>query len=266
MLLRVVLYAGLPALILGVISRVELQPALALLPVSAGLTILVTGLIAWRIGRLLALPRAALGVFVTGPMIMNMALEYPFVLATWGEAGVARLAMFDFGNGLLTLTLTYVVAGLYGDRAGNWRKVMTGVASFPPFLALMLALVVNLSGLVLPVALTDTLRWIGETLILLVMVALGIHLDVGMLHAPPVLAAIGLRLGLGLSLGWLWTEAFDLHGLERTVLLFGAVAPVGFNTLVYASLHNLDREFAASIVSLSLLLALLYLPVLLFLL
>jgi len=81
-----------------------------------------------------------------------------------------------------------------------------------------------------------------------------------------VLLAVALRPLLGLALATLWVAAWELEGLTRAVVLLGAAAPAGFNTLVFASLHGLDREAAAATVSLSFAAALLYLPLLLLLL
>src|SRR5690606_24815057 len=123
------------------------------------------------------------------------------------------------------------------------------------------ALTINLSGLGLNETLAQALNGIGTISILLVMVALGVHFKPRRVRSALILYPILLRVGLGLALGWLWVLLLDLDGLTRSLVLFGAVAPVGFNTLVFASLEKLDEEFAAGVVSLSVLISLFYLPV-----
>lgn len=265
-LLRLVVVIGLPALILGSLSRIQLTPSLALLPISAMLTILVTGPIAWLIGRRLRLERATLGSFVVGAMIMNLAFEYPFVLLAWGHEGFAYLALLDFGNGLLVLTFVYALACWFGGRAQDWQRVVRSLLAFPPFWALLAALGINAAGIPIPVSGLAALQWLGAGLVLLVPLALGMYFNPRLIRSRALLAAIGLRVGLGLCLGGLWVSLFDLQGLHRSIVMLGTAAPVGFNTLVYASLEGLDREFAASMASVSLLLALVYLPVFIYLL
>nr|NIR97194.1 hypothetical protein [Gammaproteobacteria bacterium]NIV19872.1 hypothetical protein [Gammaproteobacteria bacterium] len=239
------------------------SPSLALLPLSAVLTILVLWRVSAFAGKRLALSRQTLGTFVVGAMIMNLAVEYPFVLAAWGDDGIARLALFDFGNGVVTLTFTYALACWYGAGGGRVTRTLRGLAAFPPFWALVIALAMNGSGVSLPDPVHEAVAAFGRYAVLLVMVALGIHFDLRQVPMRPALTAIALRCGVGLLLGWAWVSVFALEGLARSVVLVGTAAPVGFNTLVFASLENLDRELAAGIVSLSLLLAMVYLPVLL---
>jgi predicted permease len=81
-----------------------------------------------------------------------------------------------------------------------------------------------------------------------------------------VALAVALRVGLGFLFGLLWVALFQLEGLLRAVVLIGCAAPVGFNALVFSAQHHLDKDFAASITSVSLLLGLFYLPLMLYLL
>lgn len=265
-LLRLVAYVGIPALTLVSIARAELHAVFALLALAAALTVLVTSAVAWGIGRLLQLARPTLGVFVIGPSIMNLAVEYPFVLAVWGQEGFAQFVFLDFGNSMLVLTYLYALATWFGGHGRNGRAILKRIAVFPPIWALGLAIALNLGGIELSPVLADGLHAIGSFAVMLVMVALGVYFEPRRIRSAVILVPIALRVALGLMLAYAWVELLQLDGLARTLVLFGAIAPVGFNTLVFASLEKLDEEFAASMVSLSLLLALLYLPVVLLLL
>jgi len=72
-------------------------------------------------------------------------------------------------------------------------------------------------------------------------------------------------MGLGLLLGWLLTLIFGITGMTRTIIIASSSTPVGFNTLIFANLEKLDREFAANLVSFSILIALGYLPLIIWL-
>jgi len=67
-------------------------------------------------------------------------------------------------------------------------------------------------------------------------------------------------LALGLALSWV----FGLEGIVRDIVIICSSAPVGYNTLVLSSLENLDKDFAASLVSISLILGIIYVPLLMF--
>ncbi|HRY83517.1 MAG TPA: AEC family transporter, partial [Candidatus Cloacimonadota bacterium] len=64
----------------------------------------------------------------------------------------------------------------------------------------------------------------------------------------------------GLALGYMLAAIFGLEGINRVVVIVTSATPVGFNTLIFANLENMDREFAATMVSISIVIALFYLP------
>lgn len=251
---------GMPALILGTVTPLSLTPGIARLPAAAALTILVMWGAATLAGRALELPAARRGVIVIGAMIMNLAVVYPFAFAAWGAAGVGHLAFFDFGNGLVVLTLVYGLAAWYGRGSTGPGTVAGALGRFPPFWAMALALVLNLARVPVPPGLVLGLQWGGAASVFLVLVAMGIFFRAPRRLPAALLLPLALRAGGGLALGWLWARLFGLTGLERAVVILGAAAPVGFNTLVFAAREGLDREFAAALVSLSVLAGMLLLP------
>ncbi len=97
-------------------------------------------------------------------------------------------------------------------------------------------------------------------------VALGVLFDARLLRDGRVLAALALRIGAGLLLGFCCVWLFDLEGLLRSVVLLGSAAPIGFSAVVIANREHLHRELAASAASISVLLALAYVPLALWLL
>ncbi|MFC1749674.1 AEC family transporter [Pseudomonadota bacterium] len=262
-----VVNVGMPAVILASVSRIDLSQELLLFPLLAMATVLVLWGLSYLAGRVLALPRQRLGVFVVGGMIMNLAFVYPFISIAWGSDALAWLVLFDFGNGLLRLTLVYGIACWFGrSHTGVAKRAMKGVATFPPFWALFIALALNVFGWVPPDVILDNLQGIGQLLLFLVPFSLGIYFSLNNLDWPPLIVGLLLRSGVGLLLGLIWVNIFDLEGLSRAVVLVASAAPVGFNTLVFAVRENLDAQFAASLASLSVLIGMFYTPVLIYLL
>jgi len=259
-MLKLVVYYGLPVLIFISIGQMQLRADLSLITATSIIILLLTWPAVTLSGRLLGLARPTQGSFVTGPMIMNLSLFYPIVIVAWGTEGFAYLALFDFGNALVALSLVHVLSYRYGAEQTDWWDIARSIVKFPPFIALFLALLVNLNGITLPVILVSTLKWSGQAVMLLIPFALGIFLDTRRLFSVPALVAVALRAGLGFVLALVLVELFALQGMIRTIVLFSSLAPVGFLALVYATRHHLDREFAASIASLSLIIAMVYVP------
>jgi predicted permease len=121
-------------------------------------------------------------------------------------------------------------------------------------------------GIHLPALATTVLGTIGRIILMLVIVALGVLFDARLIRDKAVLTTLALRILLGLALGFLCVWLFDLQGLTRSVVLLGSAAPIGFSAVVIANRESLDRERAASAASISVLLALVYVPLALWLL
>lgn len=265
-MLRLVVRIGLPALIFASISRIPLSFELSYLPLAASLTLILTWPLVLLTGRAMQLPRVTLGSFVIGPMIMNMAFMFPFVIVAWGAEGFALAALFDFGNGIIVLTLVYALSCWYGADETRWLDVLKKMVTFPPFIALFLALVINILHMPVPEMLADGIHVVGRYVILLVPLALGMYFNPRITDTGAVFSAVAIRIGVGLLFGFLWVELFELEGLMRSVVLLCCAAPVGFNVLVFAAEHHLNKEFAASIASISLMLGLIYIPAMIYLL
>jgi predicted permease len=265
-MLRLVITVGLPAMFIAEVSRIPLRADLISLPVSALAIMLATLGAALLAGRLMRLPRTELGSLVLCGVSINNGFLFPFVIAAWGQQGFAQLALFDFGHIIGQSTFVYVLAAWYGGHAANVASILRRVLTFPPLWALLVALALNVSDIGLPAWLIVVLRTVGQAILLLVIVALGVLFDARLLRDGRVLAALGLRIGLGIVLGLLLAWAFGLEGITRAVLVLGAAAPIGFSAVVFADREGLHRELAASAASISVLLGLVYVPLALWLL
>lgn len=265
-MLQLVITVGLPALFIADVSRIPLQPELFALPLSGVLIILVTLGLSLLAGKALKLPRTDQGALTICSMSINNGFLFPFVIAVWGPAGFAHLALFDLGNALCAGSLVYAIAAWYGGHGTGVVAVLRRVASFPPLWALVAALLLNGSDVVLPEMLVTVLGTIGRTILLLVIVALGVLFDVSLVRDRRVLTTLALRSVCGLLLGFCCVWLFGLTGLTRSVVLLGSAAPIGFSAVVIANREHLNRELAASAASMSVLLALAYVPLALWLL
>ncbi len=265
-MLQLVITVGLPALFLADVSRIPLQRELIALPVSCVLIILVTLGLSLLLGSALKLPRVEQGALTICGMSINNGFLFPFVIAMWGQVGFAHLALFDLGNALCAGSLVYAIAAWYGGHGTGIAVVLRRVLGFPPLWALVVALLLNGTGVALPAWLVTVLGNIGRLILLLVIVALGVLFDARLLRDSRVLATLALRIAAGLALGFVCVWLFKLDGLMRSTVLLGSAAPIGFSAVVIANREHLHRELAASAASISVLLALAYVPLALWLL
>ncbi|HSH31583.1 MAG TPA: AEC family transporter [Candidatus Saccharimonadales bacterium] len=259
-LLKLVFYGTLPPLIVLSLARTRLTAELFFLPlIAAAIDIILAGM-AFGAARRLKLPPARFGVLMVGAMIMNVGFVLPFVLAAYGQDGLARLVLFDFGNGLVTFTLAYYLACKYGANDQAPKLLVKKFVLSPPIWALAAALGLNLTGASAPVWLDGLRGPLATVTTGLIMLALGIYFNPRIVGKVAVGTGIGLRVVGGLAMGLMLSQLFGLEGTTRAVVLIAAAAPIGYNTLTFSALESLDKEFAASLVSLSVLIGLVAMP------
>jgi hypothetical protein len=261
-LLKLIYSLCLPALVLSTLPYVELNRDILFLPLASSTIILITLAVSYMAGKLLSLPRPTFGVLLIGTTIMNLGVVMPFIKSFYGDDGLALLFVFDFPNGLSAYTLAYVIAGRYGESQG--RAVISRFFVSPPVWALAAGLVMNILSLGFDPVSINVIHSVGELTIPLLLLALGASVSFSKTGTLKLAAGITLRMLLGLCLGFLLASAFHLGGISRAIVIICSSAPAGFNTLTYASLEKLDLDYAASLVTATMISGMLLIPVLLF--
>lgn len=260
LLLKIFFYFALPALILLSIPNIPLTVELIYLPIISMSMVLVGMIAALIFRRFLVLPSSSLGVFLIGSMIFNGAFAFPFVFEFYGVQGMALAYLFDFGNAVVSLSIAYYIACRYGSGNRNHLIILKKFLMSPPLLALGTALILNLSGSELPLFIEKFLRILSSMTTPLVMLALGVYFNHRIVLHRPLLTVIGIRMLGGLIFGSTAVVLLGLEGLTRTIVMIMAVCPSAMNTLVYATMEGLDKDFAASIVSYTTLISMVMIP------
>jgi predicted permease len=253
-------YVCVPALVFDAFFDTELTWEIAALPLAALLAVVggyVAGLV---VSRTMRLPPPRLAVFLMACMIVNSGFTLPFIQARLGQAGVARLMAFDVVNATLVFTWVYAIAVRSNPEQHRSSVVWTKVLTSPPLYGLAAGLVANLADL----RPWDTLLRLVDVFAaptgFLVTIGIGMLLVIERSEMRVSVWAIATRLCTSLLIGLALIAVFGLTGLERAVLLTLCVAPVGFNTVTFASLENLDLRLATGTTSLSLAASLVLVP------
>ena len=259
-LLKTVLNLSLPAVAILAINRMVLKLELIFIPISAVIIVFGIYFVTTGIGRFLSLPKATFGSFLVGTLVANSAFALPFLAAAHGDQGLAMASLFDIGNSIMIFTFIYHQAVKYGDSAHsgkiNWGKFL----KMPPLWGMALALILKGFKVQFPVFAVNFLELMGSPTVPLVMIALGLYFEPSFKKLEYALLAVFIRMGLGLSIGFALAYLFGLSGLIKTVVISCSALPIGFNTLIFADIENLDREFAATEVSISMIVAMFMIP------
>jgi len=250
-LFRLVFYVTLPPLMFTSLSTVEITRHLAVFPAAALIAMTAGYLTGRTMATRLRMPPAQAAIMLCACMIVNTGFALPFVQALYGADGVARVAAFDAVNIALTFTWAYYAAARGNPEHEGGSVLVAALLRSPPLYGIAAGLAVNLAGVEVPAAVRAPLDTFGAVTAVL------ISLGVGILFEPPgrdvgrAAWTVGIRLATGLAVGLGIVAAFDLGGMDRTILLLLAVAPVGFISVTFASLENLDVRLAVNALSLS---------------
>jgi len=262
--MKVVFYLSLPALVILSLTRVDLIGEFAWLPVISFTVIMIQFGISFLTGRFMKLDRRTHGVLLAGTMIMNIGFALPFIIAAYGDEGLALLSMFDVSNAILAFTLVYYLAARYGEEGNSsglmWKKFLFN----PPIWALTAGIILNLTNTEIPPMPAHLFQILGDLTIPLIMIALGIFFNLKLIKAGPVFAGIFIRMVIGFLIGWGFCFALGFEGLIKTIVLIGASAPVGFNSIIFASMEKLDKEYAASMVSFGIMAGMVVIPLIIY--
>lgn len=263
-LLKLIFYTTGPLLTLKSLLSVNMDSNLLIFPLSTIVLIVASFLVASLLKNSFGFNRKQKGVFISSSMIINSAFTLPFIISAAGDLGVARASLFNITNSLLIFGWVYAITVKYGQdhTAEEKMSVINKVLKAPGLWAVTLGLLMNFSHTTIPQFLLPFVNNLGNMTGPLIMLALGFIFNFKVLHLGASLVTLFTRIGLGLAIGFSIVSLFGLQGIDRLTMILLSASPIGLYTITFASLENLDEEYAASIVSIGLAVGLILMPIL----
>ncbi len=258
-----VLNIALPALVLELIPRLKLDATLWFLVATMWLTFFGAWLLFAAIGSRLGWSRGRIGALTLVCGLGNTSfMGYPMLEALHGQAGLSLAVVADqLGCFPLVASVAVAVASLYAGRTSDPRRIARRILTFPPFLALLLGVIVGLAGGWPPV-LDGVFKPLGETMSPLALFSVGLQfrLHGGHRQLGAMAAGLGWKLLLAPALCWVLGIATGVGGLTLTVgVLQAAMAPMVSATIL-ADEYGLDPELANTVLGVGIVLSLLTVP------
>ena len=140
-----------------------------------------------------------------------------------------------------------------------FKRVLKG----PVFWALALGVALSLSGRTVPASVVAMINPVADMTAPLILIALGITFSLSLEDVKLASLAIAIRMGLGLIFGLGFATLAGFEGQTFVVVALCSAAPIGFMALTFTSLARLDMRLTTTAVSLSILIGLVYIPLLL---
>ena len=258
-----VLYLCLPAAVLRHAPKLELGVEILAIVAVPWAILLATVLIVSLLARPLRLDDGTRAALMLCVGLGNTSyLGYPLTQALLGDAALPYAVIYDqFGSFMILSTWgLWVLARYGGDTRPSLRQIGRKVLTFPPFLALLLALTV------MPAqphpAVEALLQRLSDTLLPVVALAVGLQMQFRLPRESMAPLALGLVLKLVLmpllALGLV--ALLRLQGAEADAVVLETAMPPMITAGALAISHRLAPTLAAALVGYGTLLALLTLP------
>jgi malate permease and related proteins len=243
-LVRYVISFSLPCMTLVTIGGLDLRKAYFDIAIIAWLVMFAGAAISFAVGKLIRLEGPRLRVFILVSTFPNTALlGYPLSYALFGATGLSYAVIYDqMGMFPVFLTLGFFIAG--------GRESIFHCLKFPPFLALLAALALNVAGIRLTGSFGTVLGWFGWTTLPLTIFLIGARVQLNSLREyKPLAACLAVRMVLVPLLLLLIFHFLGKTGLPYRVTLLETAMPPALTTSIIALQYRLDEEFAIACIS-----------------
>ncbi|MBI4296519.1 MAG: AEC family transporter [Chloroflexi bacterium] len=251
-------FVGIPAL--SFVSMLEKKIVLAdatKVWASAVTIILGCGVVAWIVFKIIGKKHS--GVYLPIMMMNAVNIPFPIIYLVYGSDGLFAAVLFFIPTTILLYSLGIVILA-----RKSWKDGLKDMAKVPAIYAALTGLMLNLFNITVPQLVLKPLNLIALMVIPLVLMVLGAKLaTVRITSFPTTALASGIRLGVGLLLGLLAVELFNLTGVLRAVVIFDSMMPAAVNTSILAMKYDNEADLVSSVVFVTTLASLATIPFLL---
>jgi auxin efflux carrier (AEC) len=265
---KIVMYILMPCMIFHAIftADISLIPKLGILPFIILASSFATGIISYFILKQLKLDDKKLWSVLVTVMIANTAfMGYPVTLGIYGQAGFLRAIFCDMATLCIFLLLSFVLILKFG---GTIKTAFKKIALFPPVWAVVLGLCFNWLNIPIGSVLDNTVNYLGQGAIPLIMVTLGLSIDFSALARSKSMIVFTsiMKLAFFPIVAFLIVNYLGLVDLQYQVSIVEAAMPSGMLSLLLSITYKLDYELTSDCILINTVISLITLPVIMMLL
>jgi len=242
-LVEVSFYIGLPALTFVSMTNTKIILIDATKIWAAALIIMLgCWIIAWVIFKIIRQKHS--GLYIPIALMNTRVIPFAIIYLTYGSEGLYAGTLFYIPNILLLCTL-----GVYVASGKHWKDSIKEVFRVPAIYATLIGLLFNLLDIPVPKLVLEPLSFIGTMVIPLSLLVLGRNLSVVKLTSlPTTLLSSFIRVGVGLLLGFLTVNLFNLSGILRSVVILDSAMPAAVMSVTLATKYNNEEDLVSSVV------------------
>ncbi|RTZ88815.1 MAG: AEC family transporter [SAR324 cluster bacterium] len=261
---RTAYFVFIPAFVFNIISEAKIDSELALQMLSFILVAqIAVALLGFLVGKALRQSREITAAFVLIATFGNVGnFGLPLIVFRWGETARTFATVYFVATVFISFVICVGVASW--ARSGGVTAVFS-VFKTPALIALIPALVFNITDLEVPIFLSRLSGLLGQAMIPVMLITLGVQMgEISKIKINfNVFAASTVRLIGGPVLALLIVPYFGLEGLERSTGILQAAMPAAVLASIIALEYKLLPEFVTTTVLFSTLYSILTLTVIL---
>ena len=265
---NIVIYILMPCMVFSALYSADLSllSTLGILPFIILASSFFTGLMAYLILKKFNIPEKRLWSIVVAVMIANTAfMGYPINLGIFGQEGLLRAIFCDIATLIIFLVLSFALSLKFG---GSTKSAIKKIALFPSLWAVILGILLNFFNIPIGPVLENTVNYLGNGSIPLIMLSLGVSIDfTGLTRSRNMIIFTSvMKLILYPIIAFMFASIVGLVDLQFKISVIEAAMPSGLLSLVLAISYKLDFELTSDCILIDTVISLLSLPIIIMLL
>ena len=262
---KVVMYILMPCMIFHALYYADLSliSKLGILPIIILASSLITGAVSYIILKQFNFDDVKLWSVLVTVMIANTAfMGYPVNLGIYGQEGFLRAIFCDIATLCIFLILSFILILKFGGTA---KTAVRKITFFPPLWAVILGLFFNFLNIPIGPVLDNTINYLGQGAIPLIMLALGLSIDFsGLSRSKSMIVFTSIfKLMFFPFLAFLFVSFLGLSDLQYNVTIIEAAMPSGMLSLLLSISYKLDYQLTSDCILINTVISLITLPIIL---
>ena len=243
-----VINISLSAFSLYYISKIELNSSVIYPVLVVWIGIFAAILFFVGLGKIFGWKSSLIGALIMCAGFGNTSfVGIPLIQAMYGEEGLKTVMLVDQPGFVALSTVGILVANFYSGSKDSLLKHLSKILKFPPFIAFVIALLLNVFSIEIPKDFDEVLMKLGATTVPLALVSVGsqmqwkkiekkegFHLFIGLLFKLVLLPLIILVI-----YKYIFHQSGDVIDI---CILEAAMAPM-ITAAIIASAHDLEPKF-----------------------
>ncbi|MFX0021069.1 MAG: AEC family transporter [Candidatus Hermodarchaeota archaeon] len=260
---KVVFNVTLPALILSVVSSIEIIPSLGLITLISILYCIPIIILAFLLFK--KYPREIKGLIFMAVIGFNVGhFAYPLIEGIWGDEGLKYIAMFDIGNAIVIFVIVYVLGLIFSpkndfhERKELVKTIMKKLLKSAPLMSYFIAIILNLLNIVLPLFVIDLLDVLSRANMALTLLLLGVFLNFKFERKQwkNISKVLIIRYSFGLVIGLILFFTLPFDQLYRGILAIALILPIGLAIIPFAvEFDYSEKRFAGTLANLTIIIS-----------